>query len=100
VDAHIVGCYVLVYADTTDRAGEGLGHRGGGGKRRAGAMIEAGEPSTGPFRDRDIGCARPTGDSYSRTTRDPAQRFRGAKAKAALKRMGVERGQGHYRGRD
>jgi hypothetical protein len=24
-------------------------------------MIEAGEPSTGPFRDRDIGCARPTG---------------------------------------
>jgi hypothetical protein len=28
-EAHIVGYYVLVYADTTDRAGEGLGHRGG-----------------------------------------------------------------------
>jgi hypothetical protein len=28
-DAHIVGYYVLVYADTTDRRGEGLGHRGG-----------------------------------------------------------------------
>jgi hypothetical protein len=62
----------LVYADTRGRAGaaprEGLGHRGGA-ERRAGAllarglrpMIVAGEPSTGPFRDRDIGCARPTG---------------------------------------
>ena len=41
-------------------------------------MIEAGEPSTGPFRDRDIGSARPTGDSYGRTTRGPAQRFKDA----------------------
>jgi hypothetical protein len=28
-DAHIVGYYVLVYADTTNRAGGGLGHQGG-----------------------------------------------------------------------
>ena len=36
--AHVVGYYVLVYADTTAQAkrpGEGLGHRGGA-KRRAG----------------------------------------------------------------
>src|SRR5215204_2417466 len=33
-----------------------------------------------------MGCARPTGGSYTRTTRGPAQRRGGAKAKAA--RMG------------
>jgi hypothetical protein len=94
VDAHIVGYYVLVYADTTDRAGEGLGHRGGGETQGQSPvtwagwglrlMIEAGEPSTGPFRDRDIGCARPTGDSYGRTTHAPAQCFNGAKLRATL----------------
>jgi hypothetical protein len=94
-----------------ERSGEGLGHRGGA-ERRAGAllarglrpMIVAGEPSTGPFIDRDIGSARPTGDSYGRTTRGPAQRRGGRKAKAALSnRCGVEqRGKlhTHYKGRD
>jgi hypothetical protein len=64
-------------------------------------MIEAGEPSTGPFRDRDIGCARPTGNSYGRTTPDPAHAQQG-KVKAAPNAMGrkaKQRGQEQYRGR-
>jgi hypothetical protein len=47
-------------------------------------MIEAGEPSTGHLVDRDIGCVRPTGDRYIRTTDDPAQRFYDANLMATL----------------
>jgi hypothetical protein len=90
----------------TERSGEGLGHRGGA-ERRAGAllarglrpMIVAGEPSTGSFRDRDIGSARPTGGSHGLTTHDPAQRFKDAMPLAALAGPSLQRGQGHYRGR-
>jgi hypothetical protein len=62
-------------------------------------MIEAGEPSTGPFRDRDIGCARPTGDSHACTIRGPAQRRGGAKGKPRQGWGPKKRGQGQYKGR-
>ena len=64
-------------------------------------MIEAGAPST----CRELNsccpkrCARPTGDSHGRTTRGPAQRFKGAKTKAARKGEDETRGQGQYKGR-
>jgi hypothetical protein len=63
--------------------GEGLGHRGGA-ERRAGGwrsdpMREADAPSTGELQVCFPWCARPTGDSHTRTTRGPAQRFEGAK---------------------
>jgi hypothetical protein len=58
-------------------------------------MIEAGAPSTSEFQEcYPKTCARPTGGSHGRTTDDPAQRFKGAKAKAALHEdMREERGQ-------
>jgi hypothetical protein len=88
-----------------ERSGEGLGHRGGA-ERRAGAllarglrpMIVAGEPSTGPFIDRDIGSARPTGGSHARTTRGPAQRRGGAKGKPRQGWGPKKRGQRQYKG--
>src|SRR5215213_2355319 len=81
-DAHIVGyygCCVRIH----QVAGEGLGHRGGV-ERRAGGwssdpMREADAPSTGELQVCFPWCARPTGDSHTRTTRGPAQRFEGAK---------------------
>jgi hypothetical protein len=57
-------------------------------------IIEAGEPSTGPFRDRDIGCACPTGDSYGRTTDDPAQHLKGAKIRPRKVRWGTSAAKG------
>jgi hypothetical protein len=42
-------------------------------------MIEAGAPST----EDAFGSARPTGDSHGLTARGPAQRFEGAKRRAA-----------------
>ena len=47
-------------------------------------MIEAGEPSTSEFQECSRRCARPTGDSYGRTTNAPAQRFDGANLRATL----------------
>jgi hypothetical protein len=87
--------------------GEGLramGRSKAKGRSQAGQeaptlMIEAGATSTAPFRDRDIGCACPTGDSHARTTRGPAQRRGGAKGKPRQGWGPKKRGQGHYRGR-
>ena len=44
-------------------------------------MIEADAPSTAEVVS--VSCARPTGDSHTRTTDAPAQRFKGAKLRAA-----------------
>jgi hypothetical protein len=63
-------------------------------------MIEAGATSTGPFRDRDIGCARPTGDSHARTTRGPAQGRGGTKQRPHQGWGPKKRGQRQYKGRD
>jgi hypothetical protein len=65
----------------TRRPGEGLGHRGRV-ERRAGGwssdpMREADAPSTGELQVCFPRCARPTGDSHTRTTRGPAQRVKG-----------------------
>jgi hypothetical protein len=49
-------------------------------------MIEADAPSTEEVVS--VSCARPTGGSHILTTHDPAQRFKGAKRKAARMRMG------------
>jgi hypothetical protein len=51
-------------------------------------MREAGAPRTGEVVACFPGCARPTGGSHVLTTHDPAQRFKGAKRKAARMRMG------------
>jgi hypothetical protein len=53
-------------------------------------MREAGAPSTGECTHAEA--AHPTGGSHGRTTKSPAQRFRGAKLRPRYKRMGVERG--------
>ena len=45
-------------------------------------MIEVGAPSMG---ENACQCARPNGGSHGRTLDVPAQRLKGAKAKAALK---------------
>ena len=44
-------------------------------------MIEADAPSTEEVVS--VSCARPTGDSHTRTTDAPAQRIKGAKLRAA-----------------
>jgi len=48
---------------------------------------------------RYIECARPTGGSHGLTTDDPVQHGEGAEGRTALQEDGVERGQGHYKGR-
>jgi hypothetical protein len=60
-------------------------------------MIEAGEPSTGPFRDRDIGSARPTGDSYGRITGNLAQRT--TRQSESRAKEAPQRGHENYKGR-
>jgi hypothetical protein len=61
-------------------------------------MIEADAPSTEEVLS--VSCARPTGDSHTRTTDAPAQRFKDAKRRPRWKWGKEKRGQGHYRGRD
>jgi hypothetical protein len=60
-------------------------------------MREAGATSTGKLQS-SRRCACPTGGSHSRTTRGPAQRFEGAKRRAAPKER-EKRGPGRYRNR-
>src|SRR5215217_7096243 len=53
--------------------------------RSSDPMREAGEPNTRKLLLRLVSwCARPTGDSYSRTTDPPAQHFNGANLRATL----------------
>src|SRR5687768_2614902 len=51
-------------------------------------MIEAGAPSTGELSQCSWRCARPTGDSHTRTTRELTQRFKGAKHRPRQVRRG------------
>src|SRR5215211_5355278 len=63
-------------------------------------MREAGATSTGDVGMSSRRCARPTGGSHGRTTRGPAQRRGGRKAKAALEGgPSTKRGQGQHKGR-
>src|SRR5215211_4884713 len=63
-------------------------------------MREAGATSTGGLlAARYIEGAHPTGDSYSRTTDAPAQRFNDANLKATLEVGQEKSGQGQYKGR-
>jgi hypothetical protein len=50
-------------------------------------MIEAGAPRTVEVVYVSRRCTRPTGGSHGRTTKSPAQRFKGAKRRAALRRI-------------
>src|SRR5215216_461833 len=61
-------------------------------------MREAGAPSTEGLLACCPRCARPTGGSHVRTTGDFAQRFEGAKRRAAPGTKGTQRGRGRYRG--
>jgi hypothetical protein len=61
-------------------------------------MIEAGGPSTGPFRDRDIGCARPTGVVMVSLPEAP-RNGESAQSEGRAKRTSEKRGQGQYKGR-
>ena len=68
-------------------------------------MREAGVSSTrSKLQGCCLECARPTGGSHTRTTRGPAQRRGGRKAKAALSNRGGLEQRGiqhtHYKGRD
>ena len=65
-----------------------------------GRMRETGAPSTGEVAKVLSRVCSPHGGSHGRTTRGPAQHFEGAKRRPRYKEMGVERGQGHYEGRD
>jgi hypothetical protein len=61
-------------------------------------MIEADAPSMGELYLCVVWCGRPTGGRHGLTTDDPAQRFKGAKRRAAPGTKETQRRPGQYSG--